>query len=59
MVSLGGIALGIGEGAELQIPMALTVIGGLAFATVLTLIVIPVIYYIFDTIKVKMKLGRA
>jgi len=40
------LALGIGEGAELQAPMALTVMGGLFSATFLTLIVIPSIYLI-------------
>lgn len=38
------LALGIGEGAELQAPMALTVMGGLTIATLLTLFVIPIIY---------------
>ncbi|NLY74007.1 MAG: TolC family protein [Firmicutes bacterium] len=38
------LALGIGEGAETQTPLARTVIGGLAFASVLTLFLIPVIF---------------
>ncbi len=38
------MALGIGEGAELRAPLAITVIGGLSVATVLTLVVIPVVY---------------
>ncbi len=38
------MALSRGEGAEIRIPMALTVIAGLATSTVLTLIIIPVIY---------------
>ncbi len=38
------LALGIGPGAALQQPLALTVIGGLASATLLTLIVVPVLY---------------
>ncbi len=37
------MALGLGEGAELRAPLAITVIGGLAVATVLTLVVIPVV----------------
>lgn len=41
------LALGIGEGSELQAPMAVTVIGGLIFSTILTLVVIPVIYVMF------------
>jgi multidrug efflux pump subunit AcrB len=38
------MALGIGEGAEIRTPMAVTVIAGLISATLLTLIVIPTIY---------------
>ena len=38
------LALGVGPGAALQQPLALTVIGGLASATLLTLIVVPVLY---------------
>jgi HAE1 family hydrophobic/amphiphilic exporter-1 len=41
------MALGFGEGAELRAPLAITVIGGLAVATILTLIVIPVVYSFF------------
>jgi HAE1 family hydrophobic/amphiphilic exporter-1 len=42
------MALGLGEGAELRAPLAVTVIGGLTFATALTLIVIPVVYKLLD-----------
>jgi HAE1 family hydrophobic/amphiphilic exporter-1 len=38
------MALGLGEGAELRAPLAVTVISGLLVATVLTLVVVPVIY---------------
>ena len=37
-------AFGAGEGAELRAPMAITVISGLVISTLLTLIVIPVLY---------------
>jgi hydrophobic/amphiphilic exporter-1 (mainly G- bacteria), HAE1 family len=37
-----------GEGAEIKSPMAITVIGGLTVSTVLTLIVIPVVYNLLD-----------
>ena len=37
-----------GEGAEVRAPMALTVIGGLAVSTLLTLLVIPVVYDLLD-----------
>jgi HAE1 family hydrophobic/amphiphilic exporter-1 len=42
------LALGIGEGAEIRSPMAITVIGGLAVSTLLTLVVIPVVYAVLD-----------
>jgi HAE1 family hydrophobic/amphiphilic exporter-1 len=38
------MALGFGEGAEVRTPMAITVIGGIAVSTLLTLVVIPVVY---------------
>ncbi len=38
------LALGIGEGAELQAPLAITVMGGLTSATFLTLVFIPALY---------------
>jgi HAE1 family hydrophobic/amphiphilic exporter-1 len=40
------MALGLGDGAEIRTPMALTVIFGLLFSTVLTLIVIPTVYFL-------------
>ena len=42
------LAMGLGEGAEIRAPMAITVIGGLLASTFLTLIVIPVMYQILD-----------
>ena len=40
------MALGLGDGAEIRTPMAITVIVGLLSSTVLTLVVIPVVYRI-------------
>jgi HAE1 family hydrophobic/amphiphilic exporter-1 len=42
------LALGFGEGAEIRAPMAITVIGGLVVSTLLTLVVIPVVYSVLD-----------
>src|SRR5205085_7414675 len=42
------VALRIGRASELRAPMAIVVIGGLIVSTVLTLIVIPVLYSLFD-----------
>lgn len=38
------LAFGIGAGAEMQKPLAVAVVGGLAFSTFLTLLVGPVLY---------------
>ena len=38
------LALGLGAGAEMQKPLAVAVVGGLAFSTILTLLVGPLIY---------------
>lgn len=42
------LALAMGEGAEVRSPMAITVIGGLLVSTLLTLLVIPVVYDLLD-----------
>ena len=42
------MALGLGEGAEIRTPMAITVIGGLLVSTLLTLVLIPVVYTLMD-----------
>jgi HAE1 family hydrophobic/amphiphilic exporter-1 len=42
------LALGLGEGGEAQAPLARTVIGGLLSATVITLVVVPVVYSVFE-----------
>jgi HAE1 family hydrophobic/amphiphilic exporter-1 len=42
------MAMGIGEGSEVRTPMAITVIGGLVVSTLLTLVVIPVVYSLMD-----------
>lgn len=44
LLGLLPMALGIGEGSEMRAPMAITVIGGLMTSTILTLLVVPVMY---------------
>lgn len=44
MLGLVPMALGIGEGAEIMAPMAISVIGGLLTSTLLTLVVVPAVY---------------
>ncbi|MEC9485683.1 MAG: efflux RND transporter permease subunit [Candidatus Izemoplasma sp.] len=46
VLALTGMALGLGQGAEMMQPMAITTIGGLLYATVLTLLIVPIMYYL-------------
>jgi len=48
VLGLTPMAIGFGEGSEVRTPMAITVIGGLLVSTLLTLIVIPVVYSLLD-----------
>ena len=52
------MALGLGQGAEIRTPMALAVIGGLATSTVLTLIVVPVIYELVERMREALSFSR-
>ena len=42
------LALGFGEGAEIRAPMAVAVIGGMVTSTILTLVIIPIVYATFE-----------
>jgi HAE1 family hydrophobic/amphiphilic exporter-1 len=42
------VALALGEGGEMRAPMAICVIGGLITSTLLTLVIVPVVYTLFD-----------
>lgn len=48
ILALVPIAFGFGEGAELQRPMAVTVIGGMTVSTLLTLVFIPVVFAVVN-----------
>ncbi|MDR2511872.1 MAG: efflux RND transporter permease subunit, partial [Bacteroidales bacterium] len=55
---LGMIPLAVspGEGSEMWRPMGIAIIGGLTFSTILTLVVVPVLYYLFDIRKEKKRI---
>jgi HAE1 family hydrophobic/amphiphilic exporter-1 len=46
------LSLGIGQGSEMQKPMAVVVIGGLLLSTVLTLVYVPVVYTLIDDVAI-------
>ncbi len=48
MLGLVPMAIGIGEGGELQAPLARVVIGGLTASTMITLVFVPTVYTIFE-----------
>jgi multidrug efflux pump subunit AcrB len=49
------IAVGWGAGAELRSPMAIAIMGGLITSTLLSLIVIPVLYALLDNLEILLK----
>lgn len=51
ILALLPLIIGIGESASLRAPMALAVIGGLVSSTLLTLVVIPCVYWKFDSLS--------
>lgn len=53
ILALLTLALGFGEGSELLQPMAITSIGGLIYGTLLTLIVVPTLYALFNRKAIK------
>ena len=48
LLGMAPMALGIGEGSELQAPLARVIIGGLVSSTLVTLVVVPVVYTLFE-----------
>ncbi len=57
VLGLVPMALGIGEGSELQVPMARVVISGLLSSTLITLLFIPTVYMMVESKRVKEEAG--
>lgn len=55
VLAMAPLAIGIGEGSEMQAPLATVIVFGLSFSTLITLIFVPVIYIIMDNFSTKMK----
>lgn len=58
ILALLPMSLNIGEGASLRSPMAIAVIGGLFTSTILSLIVIPCVYYLLEKMKMSLRRNR-
>ena len=57
VVGKGTVAVGLGSGAESRAPMGTAIVGGMITSTLLTLVVIPVMYSVMDDLAVWFK-GR-
>ncbi len=55
VLGLTPLSIGIGEGSEIMSPMGISVIGGLSFSTLITLIFIPVLYSLLDDLSMKIQ----
>ncbi len=53
VLGLTPMALGIGRGADLRAPLAIAVIGGLVVATLLTLVIVPVVYSVVEEFRLR------
>ena len=53
ILALFPLTLGFGESVSLRSPMAIAVIAGLITSTLLTLVVIPCVYYVFENAKAR------
>jgi len=52
------VALALGEGGEARAPMAVVVIGGLITSTVLTLVVVPVVFSLIEGLRDRVRRGK-
>jgi HAE1 family hydrophobic/amphiphilic exporter-1 len=57
-LDLSWAGLGAAGGMELRAPMAIAVIGGLTLSTLLTLLVVPAVYAMFEDVKALFGIGR-
>ena len=53
------VAVRFGRASEMRAPMAVAVIGGLLLSTLLTLVIIPVVYTCFDDLSTRWRTGRS
>jgi HAE1 family hydrophobic/amphiphilic exporter-1 len=51
IISMSTMAMGIGKGTEMSQPMAIVVVGGMIYGTILTLVLVPCLYDAFNKEK--------
>jgi HAE1 family hydrophobic/amphiphilic exporter-1 len=59
MLGLVPMAMGVGDGGELQAPLARVVIGGLLASTLVTLVLVPAVYTLFEEGLAGLRKGAA
>lgn len=59
ILAMAPMSLGLGEGGESEAPLAIVIIGGLLVSTIITLVLVPVVYSIFDDWGRKLKKRKA
>lgn len=59
MLAITPLMIGFGQGSGLQAPLAIAIFGGLFTSTILTLIVIPVVYEAMDDVRLRVRAGLA
>jgi len=59
IVGLLPVAIGFGEGAELEAPLARSVVGGLTLSTLVTLVFIPTLYVTVEEFRARRRTARA
>ncbi len=57
-LALVPLALALGEGGEAQAPMARVVIGGLLSSSLITLVFVPVVYSLFESVRLKRRAAQ-
>jgi len=55
VLAMAPLTLGMGEGSEMSAPLAIVIVSGLSLSTLVTLLVIPVLYTLFDDLGERMK----
>lgn len=55
LLAMVPLAVSTGEGSEMWKPMGITIIGGLLFSTLVTLVLVPVVYSLFGTADIRKK----